>query len=169
MKQLLFLAAVWLLCSCGESKNKTETTAIDATVTENKAGADKDAHGCIGSAGYTWSVVKDSCIRPFEEGTKFTNYGNNTDSTKAAYVIVSNDKSKAEVFFALTDKPVVMDAVNVMEGDIAPILFENKIEMVDIISRKDVYYIRYKNDPKFSQDINMPNGLSTQLKKVIIK
>ncbi len=36
--------------------------------------------------------------------------------------------------------------------------------MVDIIFRKDVYYIRYKKDPKFFQEMNGSNGLSTLLK-----
>lgn len=30
-------------------------------------GADKDAHGCIGSAGYTWCEPKQKCLRPWEE------------------------------------------------------------------------------------------------------
>lgn len=30
-------------------------------------GGDKDAHGCIGSAGYTWCEVKQKCLRSWEE------------------------------------------------------------------------------------------------------
>ena len=30
-------------------------------------GGDKDEHGCIGSAGYTWNEEKEKCIRPWEE------------------------------------------------------------------------------------------------------
>lgn len=29
-------------------------------------GGDRDAHGCIGSAGYTWCERTASCIRPWE-------------------------------------------------------------------------------------------------------
>lgn len=32
-------------------------------------GADKDAHGCIGSAGYTWSQPMKKCIRSWENYT----------------------------------------------------------------------------------------------------
>lgn len=35
------------------------------------AGSDRDAHGCIGSAGYTWSPVREACIRVFEAGLAF--------------------------------------------------------------------------------------------------
>lgn len=30
-------------------------------------GNDKDEHGCIGSAGYTWCETKQKCIRTWEE------------------------------------------------------------------------------------------------------
>lgn len=33
----------------------------------NVVGGDKDAHGCIGSAGYTWCEPKQKCLRPWEE------------------------------------------------------------------------------------------------------
>ena len=30
-------------------------------------GGDKDAHGCIGSAGYSWCEAKQKCLRVWEE------------------------------------------------------------------------------------------------------
>ncbi|MBU6390477.1 MliC family protein [Patescibacteria group bacterium] len=30
-------------------------------------GADRDVHGCIGSAGYSWCDAKQSCVRPWEQ------------------------------------------------------------------------------------------------------
>ena len=30
-------------------------------------GADRDEHGCIGSAGYTWSEEYGQCVRPWEQ------------------------------------------------------------------------------------------------------
>ncbi len=29
-------------------------------------GADRDEHGCIGSAGYAWCAKKSECVRPWE-------------------------------------------------------------------------------------------------------
>ncbi|MBK9081680.1 MAG: hypothetical protein IPL88_06160 [Rhizobiales bacterium] len=29
-------------------------------------GGDRDAHGCIGSAGYTWCAREAQCVRPWE-------------------------------------------------------------------------------------------------------
>jgi len=31
------------------------------------AGSDKDIHGCIGSAGYSWCELKSKCLRVWEE------------------------------------------------------------------------------------------------------
>jgi len=36
-------------------------------VKEPVVGGDKDSHGCIGSAGYTWCQVKQKCLRVWEE------------------------------------------------------------------------------------------------------
>ena len=34
---------------------------------EDLVGGDKDEHGCIGSAGYTWDETKQKCVRVWEE------------------------------------------------------------------------------------------------------
>lgn len=59
-------------------------------------GGDKDAHGCIGSAGYTYSQIKKNCVRTFEEKIKLKEVATNGDYIAA--VIFSKDKKKAEVF-----------------------------------------------------------------------
>jgi len=42
--------------------------AIDAANNvQNLVGGDKDSHGCIGSAGYTWCELKQKCLRTWEE------------------------------------------------------------------------------------------------------
>lgn len=59
-------------------------------------GADKDAHGCIGSAGYTYSQIRKDCVRTFEEKIKLKEVASKGDYTAA--VIFSKDMKKAEVF-----------------------------------------------------------------------
>ena len=44
----------------------TSTTGV-ATGTNQLVGNDRDAHGCIGSAGYTWCELKQKCLRSWEE------------------------------------------------------------------------------------------------------
>ncbi|MCG5078700.1 hypothetical protein [Paraburkholderia tagetis] len=50
-------AAACLLGAC--------STASTAT-SSNAAGADRDAHGCIGSAGFSWCEHTQRCERPWE-------------------------------------------------------------------------------------------------------
>jgi hypothetical protein len=42
-------------------------------------GSDRDAHGCIPSAGYSWCDAKQKCIRPWEEDCNAPMVGNDRD------------------------------------------------------------------------------------------
>lgn len=66
-------------------------------------GGDRDAHGCIGSAGYTYSQIKKDCVRVFEQKIKLTEVAPKGSSTSMVAVIFSKDMKKAEVFIPDTD------------------------------------------------------------------
>lgn len=53
LKMISSLSIVVMLCAC----NKTQSTLT---------GADRDEHGCIGTAGYIWCAKTQSCQRPWE-------------------------------------------------------------------------------------------------------
>jgi hypothetical protein len=57
-------------------------------------GGDRDAHGCIGSAGYTYSQIKKDCVRVFEQKIKLTEVAPKGSSTSMAAVIFSKDLKK---------------------------------------------------------------------------
>jgi len=59
-----------------------------------RVGSDRDKHGCIHSAGYTWSEINKTCLRPFELNNQLFN----ADKTFIASVNISNDGKNAEVF-----------------------------------------------------------------------
>ena len=59
-----------------------------------KVGSDRDKHGCIHSAGYTWSEINKTCLRSFE----LKNQLFNADKTFIASVNFSIDGKNAEVF-----------------------------------------------------------------------
>jgi hypothetical protein len=61
-------------------------------------GNDRDKHGCIGSAGYTYSAIKNNCIQVFEQKIKLQEVDSSKTSTFMAAVIFSKDYKKAEVF-----------------------------------------------------------------------
>lgn len=61
-------------------------------------GGDKDVHGCKGSAGYTYSQIKNECVRVFEQKIKLNEVGSDKSYTTSTAVIFSKDMKKAEIF-----------------------------------------------------------------------
>lgn len=57
-------------------------------------GNDRDSHGCMASAGYTWSEARKDCVRVWEVGERLVNGDENV------FVVFSKDSARAEVFLA---------------------------------------------------------------------
>ena len=56
----------------GEEVSVNGGSVIDGINGENgkSVGGDRDVHGCLGSAGYSWSESELSCVREWETGVK---------------------------------------------------------------------------------------------------
>lgn len=54
---------------CGGNAVVADTSEVTASPSakDQKLGGDRDEHGCIGSAGYTWCEAKNKCLRNWEE------------------------------------------------------------------------------------------------------
>lgn len=61
-------------------------------------GGDRDVHGCINSAGYTYSQLRNNCVRVFDQKIKLKEVGSDKSYTTMTAVIFSKDMRKAEVF-----------------------------------------------------------------------
>ncbi|GEN71537.1 hypothetical protein [Chryseobacterium lathyri] len=61
-------------------------------------GGDRDVHGCIGSAGYTYSQIKNDCVRVFEQKIKLKEVSSDKSYTSVTAVIFSKDMKRAEIF-----------------------------------------------------------------------
>ena len=48
-------------------QNARLVNSFATTTVKSIVGGDKDIHGCIGSAGYSWCAVKNKCLRVWEE------------------------------------------------------------------------------------------------------
>lgn len=74
------------------------TVAESATLHSRQlTGGDRDSHGCIGSAGYTWSEVQNDCIRLWEKGIRMES----TDgSNRMAFIVFAPDSMQVELFFS---------------------------------------------------------------------
>lgn len=68
-------------------------------------GSDRDAQGCIPSAGYTWSVIRKYCIRIWEDGIELTHQGSG-DPNFSAYALTNEEQ--AELFLPEQEGSVVL-------------------------------------------------------------
>ncbi len=55
-------------------------------------GGDRDEHGCLPSAGYTWSYALHDCVRIWEVGDRFEN------TQEYVFLVFSSDSTFAEIF-----------------------------------------------------------------------
>jgi hypothetical protein len=62
----LGLLAVSLIAVLGAGHTVASETAGSAASQPKMVGADRDEHGCIGSAGYLWCEREGACVRPWE-------------------------------------------------------------------------------------------------------
>lgn len=96
---LITLSSVIMLSSC-------------STSIQTQVGNDKDKHGCIASAGYTWSEVRKDCIRTFETGIRLNNV-TDANATTSAFIVFSSDSSKAELFLpSPVNNPILKKSAN---------------------------------------------------------
>jgi Prokaryotic membrane lipoprotein lipid attachment site len=125
---ILLLIAILSGCNSSKKSNELKTDSlVENSEASQMVGNDTDSHGCKASAGYTWSVLKNNCVRIFESGSQFNATGENKDSTMAAFVILNNKKDSAEVFLPNT-KPIIVFAGDISRG----VLFESKPDSVII-------------------------------------
>ena len=97
---LLFVAVAWISFSFGKQQLQkpkivfplpVESTTTTTVTTKVLVGNDKDSHGCIISAGYTWCQIKNKCLRTWEEPCKITTT-TTTATTTTKPAIVGGDK-----------------------------------------------------------------------------
>ncbi|MEM4272234.1 MAG: hypothetical protein QXH30_01475 [Candidatus Bilamarchaeaceae archaeon] len=68
MKEYLLIGIIFgmlLLAGCGQTQ--TQEQAQEQQGNGQIVGGDRDEHGCIPSAGYSWCETKRKCYRPWEE------------------------------------------------------------------------------------------------------
>ncbi|MGO1728809.1 MAG: hypothetical protein ACTHY4_04310 [Flavobacteriaceae bacterium] len=94
MKEIgIIMLSVIAFSACQNSENKFESIS---STSEKTVGSDKDDHDCITSAGYTWSILRQDCIRFFEQGKKL--HAVDQSQNKSAYIVYGEDQNKIELF-----------------------------------------------------------------------
>ena len=92
---LLFGALSITACNTTSEAENKPLPALKAAQKKPRIGEQRDAHGCVTTAGYVWSAAKDSCIRLWESGSVLEPTGR---SELIVYAVESDDKMKAEIF-----------------------------------------------------------------------
>jgi hypothetical protein len=63
----LFIILVSAVIFFRISNHSISPSAFPSSPGTPMVGSDRDEHGCIGSAGYTWCPAKSKCLRVWEE------------------------------------------------------------------------------------------------------
>lgn len=110
-KLLIGFLALGSFASCDYILKKDKEVAAPADM-ESKVvtGPDKDENGCVLSAGYRWSVIKNDCVRPVEEAYRLNSVEKVEDDSpiKSAFVIFSEDKAQAELYLPDTHSSILL-------------------------------------------------------------
>ena len=119
MKKTFALSVVALtFAACNNSTpQQTDNAAEQPATTEETpmVGGDRDEHGCIGSAGFTWSVLRGECIQVFEVGTRLNPVEEKEEvAVISAFVVTKDgDNSQVELFITNEDQnPILKQETN---------------------------------------------------------
>ncbi|MCZ4243110.1 hypothetical protein [Pedobacter punctiformis] len=109
MKSVLLILSIALIWSCNP-KTSSKTPSQDTVVVAKTPaiGGAKDEHGCLIAAGYTWSVLKNECIRTFEQN-KLLPVENKESYILAAYFLFNSDQTKAELFLPKEKQSIILE------------------------------------------------------------
>ncbi|WP_316839376.1 hypothetical protein [Pedobacter gandavensis] len=88
-----------------QKQDSTMATSSDTTRKAPIVGGDQDEHGCKASAGYTWSVLRKECIRPFELENKMIDLRN---KNFPATFLFSSDHKQVEIFALDFKKTIIL-------------------------------------------------------------
>lgn len=118
MKRLSIIPAIAILISCQGTTKKEVVKSEKDTLTEvHQIGGEKDKHGCLTSAGYTWSEIRRDCIRLFEAGIRINPLNNSEEYVSSGFLIFDNDSSSVELFLpSMTGSEILSRKNNIYES-----------------------------------------------------
>ena len=103
---LLPIIAVSFAACNNATPNQSENTTETPEVTQDTpmVGDDRDEHGCIGSAGFTWSALRGECIQVFEVGTRLNPVEEKEEVAVISAFVVTKDGDNSQVELFLTNE-----------------------------------------------------------------
>lgn len=96
---------VFAVISCSQNKNTPVSEDKESNI--QAIGGNKDEHGCLSSAGYRWSELKNDCIQIFNVGQRLNPiHVDKDEAIISSFIIMSSDHSKAELH--IEDKQLIL-------------------------------------------------------------
>ena len=147
MKKAVVLSGIVLsMLSCNSPKKEEvkEEKVNTEEIQEPLVGADRDEHGCITSAGFSWSELQQTCVQLWEAGVRLNPVEvKGDDSVISAFVLFNKDESKAEIILPNKEGSVILDkkAENLYEKD--EYLYDDKEGTLSINGK-----VAYKEETK---------------------
>ena len=89
-----------ILTACSNAQPQVETPTV---------GGETDAHGCLPSAGQSYSYLKKACVQVFDVAD--IKLDDPANKTQAVYGILSEDKQQVEVFASDLPENTILDVV----------------------------------------------------------
>lgn len=110
MKKILFLAIVAISAHSCKDLSRDSDVSIPKDSLGTVVGNDKDDKGCVASAGYTWSELKKSCIRPFEIGIRLNPAAEvkQGEAALSAFAVLEENGNRAELFIPNEKLPLML-------------------------------------------------------------
>ena len=113
MKKAVILSGIVLsMLSCNSPKKEEVKENPNQKVEEQEelVGTDRDEHGCISSAGFSWSELQQTCVQLWEAGVRLDPIEvKEGDAVISAFVLFNKDESKAEVVLPKKEGSVILD------------------------------------------------------------
>ncbi|WP_410881588.1 hypothetical protein [Myroides sp. DW712] len=107
-KGIVLILGLFAMVACNNTTKKS-TNRPESDTTPEMMGGDKDDHGCLGSAGQTWSELKQKCLQLFEEGLRLDPVSTEGSAVISAFVVENEDQSKLELFLPEEDGSIILD------------------------------------------------------------
>jgi|GEM_PF-6854512 hypothetical protein len=113
IQPLLFLSFIVACTAPVETEQKVaQSTQIDRP---QIVGGDRDAHNCIPSAGYVWSITRNSCVRTWEIGTRLIST-RDPQSPSTSIVIENGAGGPMELWLVGGNVPIVLTKAEMVNG-----------------------------------------------------
>ena len=113
MKKAIVLSGIVLsMFSCNSPKKEEVKENPNQKVEEQEelVGTDRDEHGCISSAGFSWSELQQTCVQLWEAGVRLDPIEvKEGDAVISAFVLFNKDESKAEIVLPKKEGSVILD------------------------------------------------------------